>query len=124
MAAAASSSAASAVRSARWSSCSDCRFSTRCADFVQRPLHRRLGLVPPGAAGFGRLTDGGIELAGLGLERFVDLVTALLELRSIRLERGGGRASSTLTRAASSSRDSDSGFMGFSVLTFVLTRRT
>ena len=50
------------------------------ADLVERSLHRRLGLVPPGAAGFRGLTDGGLELADLGLERFVDLVTALLEL--------------------------------------------
>ena len=35
--------------------------------------------------------DGVVEFADLGIERFVDLVTALLELRPIRLECGGRR---------------------------------
>jgi hypothetical protein len=60
------------------------------ADLVERALHRRLGLVPPRAASFSGVTDSGLELADIFLERVVDLVAALLELRAIRLERGGG----------------------------------
>ena len=112
MAAAASSSAAVAARTARCSSCSDWRLSTASAELVERALHRRLRLVPPGVAGFPGLIDRGLELA---------------DVRCRRLPRSRGRRCSSLarsasnvavaessrilTRPASSSRDSDSVFM-------------
>ena len=94
------------------------------ADLVERALHRRLGLVPPRAAGFGGVTDGGLELADVGLERFVDLVAALLELRAIRLERGGCGVFEHLDASGELLQGLGQWFHGFSVSRCVLTRRT
>ena len=89
MAAAASSSAASARRSAWCSSCCDWRFVDAGTDLVERALHRGLGLVPPRAAGFGSLADGGVELADSVLKASSISLRRCLELRAIRLECGG-----------------------------------